>query len=167
MALADYAAVVVLASDALARHPNHPGLNVALCAARTRDAEYAAAETDCVRAATVASTNPEPRLLLGVVYIQTGRAVEAETVLRTAIDSGADDAHAWYNLGSALLGQGKAVEAADAFEAAVLRDPTLAVAWFQLGNARTDTGADDARDAWCRAAQLDPDQRRFVTACGR
>ena len=167
LALNSPSQAVTAARDGLARHPNHPGLNAGLCSGLVRSQLYVEAEVACVRAAGLAIGDLQPRRMLAVVYIETSRAVEAETVLREAIADGADDAYTWYNLGSALVGQNDPTGALAAFETAVARDPSLAIAHFMLGNVRSATGdSDGAGEAWCRASALDPSRARFAEACG-
>ena len=155
-----------LATAALERHPNHPGLNVARCDALVRVHSYPSAEVACVRAAAVATQDATPALLLGVVYIDSQRAVEAEQALRTAIERGANDGYTWSNLGSALLGQGRTDEAVTALREATRLAPELAHGHYTLGTALERAGRDDAaRAAFCQAARLEPGRTAYQSRC--
>jgi tetratricopeptide (TPR) repeat protein/glutathione synthase/RimK-type ligase-like ATP-grasp enzyme len=78
--------------------------------------------------------------LLGRLLLETGRAAQAEIVLKVVVDSRADHIEARLALAEAFEAQGQLAEAAQAYRDLIDRDPTalrahlgLAIALIQLG----------------------------------
>jgi tetratricopeptide (TPR) repeat protein len=81
----------------------------------------------------------EYRLRLAVACIDTGQVARAESILRTAIDSGNDDPHFKLNLGHALKALGKTDEAAACYldVAGHEDDARSAVGFWSLANMKS------------------------------
>ena len=106
--------------------------------------------------------------MLGAVYLETQRAVQAEEALEGAVARGAADGFTLTNLGMAQLGQGRADDAVATLRRAVASSPELPQAHYTLGMALEDAGdASGSNRAYCRAAELAPGVSMFAMACDR
>lgn len=153
---------------ALGRHPGEARLLELLCEAQVRSEAWVEAELTCNRAIATTPENPVPYGLLGVLYIETGRPDEAETALRGATGRGARDAATWINLGTVLMVQDQVEDALSAYATAVAADPTAAWARYAYGLALRDAGRrDESQRQLCEAADLEPSNAAYASACGR
>ncbi|MGE0096320.1 MAG: tetratricopeptide repeat protein [Alphaproteobacteria bacterium] len=99
----------------------------------------------------------EPRYLLGMLLVQTGRNDQALTHLREVVRLAPDNLLGLRALGHASLAARRAEEAADAFGRLATLRPDLAEAHFGQGNALRDLGRmADAVPAYRRAVAADP-----------
>ena len=67
---------------------------------------------------------------LGLRCEDEGRASDAISAYRMALNECPDDAEAWFNLGNVLRDSEQVAEAEDAFRRATVHDPHFAWAWF-------------------------------------
>lgn len=95
---------------------------------------------------------------LGEVYTALGRAEEAMSAYRQALELDPDYAAAWNRLGEALSAQARHQEALAAYQRSFELDPDQALPWHNLGNARTALeNYDEAIAAYRQALKLDPE----------
>jgi tetratricopeptide (TPR) repeat protein len=95
-----------------------------LCVAATAGllGEWSLAETACTRAIALDPNRIEAHVNLGNVFLGTGRAIEAESAYRQALEIG-DMAEAWFGLGTTLGALERDTEALTALEAACRMKP--------------------------------------------
>jgi tetratricopeptide (TPR) repeat protein len=113
---------------------------------------------------------PMAHLSAGVAWQHLGRASEAESAYRRALDLRPGDPEILWNLGNVLTRAGRYPEAIAAYEDVLQSDPGHARAWRNLGIARERSGQRAlAREAYARAVDLDPDDERafqlYFQAC--
>lgn len=95
---------------------------------------------------------------LGIALHKAGRATEAMTHLRAAIDIDPRYALAYYNLGVVLYDQGHPDEAIPLFEQSRHLNPSHAPAWDRLGSARGQQGRlSEAIGCFRQAIRIDPE----------
>jgi Flp pilus assembly protein TadD len=128
---------------------------VGLCVAA---ADLPAAERWGRAARDLRPTDPDVRNVLGNVYIQMGKAKEAEAELDEALRLRPKFPQAHYNLGLLRAAAGKPKEAAELFARAVEEDPAFAEAYNNRGHclARLDK-TDEAIGCYRKAVELKPD----------
>jgi TolB-like protein/Flp pilus assembly protein TadD/DNA-binding winged helix-turn-helix (wHTH) protein len=127
--------------DAIAIDPNFAPAYAGLCERYTtgyessRDAALATkAEASCKRALEIDGTLREVEMGLAHLYLVTGRAAQATTILHSIIRKDPTDADAYIGLADAYEGQHHTGEAEIAYYRAVEAEPTYAAAQTALGN---------------------------------
>lgn len=126
--------------------------------AHHREGRLDAAEAAYRAVLSAAPRNGDALNLLGVLCLQTGRAAEAETWLRSAVDADGQTADYHDNHGSALAALGRIGEAAAAHWRAARLNPISAAARLNLANALSGAGKNDAAITALRSALvLQPD----------
>ncbi len=101
--------------------------------------------------------DPEALALLGFLELGRDRPRAAVTLMRRALDAGAENPALHLNLGFALLQLGDAEQAVDAYRAAATLAPEWPAAWNGLGSALQQAGdLGAAEDAFERARKLAP-----------
>lgn len=108
----------------------------------------------CYRAG---AADPRARAALGALLARTGRAAEAEALLRALLAEQPSAPFPHHTLGALLLREGRAGEALAVLERAVALEPALAVAHTNLGVAFRALGRmREAEAAWQAALARDP-----------
>jgi tetratricopeptide (TPR) repeat protein len=103
-----------------------------------------------------------PRINASIAYNLAGRNEEAERSLREALEIRPDSAEAHFNLGLLLAETGRMAEAEAALRASLQHDPNNAAAAYNLGVLLADGRIDEAVE-WCeKAAELRPDEPRYL-----
>jgi tetratricopeptide (TPR) repeat protein len=103
-----------------------------------------------------------PRINASIAYNLAGRNEAAERSLREALEIRPDSAEAHFNLGLLLAETGRMSEAEAALRASLRHDPGNAAAAYNLGVMVADDRIDEAVE-WCeKAAELRPDEPRYV-----
>ena len=127
--------------DALAIDPNFAPAYAGLCERyttgyeNTRDAILATkAEASCKRALEIDGSLREVEMGLAHLYLVTGRAGQATTILHSIIRKDPTDADAYIGLADAYEGEHHTGEAEIAYYRAVEAEPTYAAAQTALGN---------------------------------
>lgn len=122
-----------------------------------RARRFAEAEAAYTRAIAADPGASEPRYLLGMLLVQTGRQKQALASLREAVRLTPDNPACLRALGHASLAAGEAAQAADAFGRWAALRPDLAEAHFGLGDALRALGRlPEAAQAYRRAVSADP-----------
>jgi protein O-GlcNAc transferase len=112
----------------------------------------------CFRMLASKHAGADPKGMLGVVLLDLGRAVEAETALAEAVRFAPDHAVWLMNHGNALRALRREEEASRCFRAALAADPHLAEAALNLGDLLHGQGLwREADEAWARAEAIRPD----------
>jgi tetratricopeptide (TPR) repeat protein len=100
--------------------------------------------------------------------LSTGRAVDAEALLKANLELGTADAETNALLGAALSMNGKTAESITYLERAIGLDPTKASYYFNRGAVAERTGVSKrAMDCYRRALELDPQYSRAGEALQR
>jgi TolB-like protein/Flp pilus assembly protein TadD/DNA-binding winged helix-turn-helix (wHTH) protein len=127
--------------DAIAIDPNFAPAYAGLCERyttgyeSTRDAALATkAEASCKQALAIDGTLREVEMGLAHLYLVTGRAGQATTILHSIIRKDPTDADAYIGLADAYEGEHHTGEAEIAYYRAVEAEPTYAAAQTALGN---------------------------------
>ncbi len=133
----------------------NPHLQKALAAHQA--GRLAEAEERYHQALSADGANPDALHLLGVLCLQKGNPMQAETLIRQAL---AIHENAFYlgNLGVALSEQRKLPETEAIYRRALELKPDLAEAYYDLGNVLDAAKRfDEAETAYRRALELKPD----------
>ncbi len=110
---------------------------------------------------------PSYHLILGILWIKNGDAVEAEAAFRDFIKFRPADSQGQLYLGYVLLKQKKDTEARQWIEQSVKRDPTRAEAYYYLGLIAQDDNDDEkAMVMFEKALKLRPTLTNGHTALG-
>ena len=135
-----------------------------LALARTRPDERAARLAQARGAAErvlelqAGRVEPESRLVLGTVLLESGRAEEARAEFEAFVAARPAEAVGWTNLGAARAATGRFHEAVEALERALALEPDYAKAWQFLAQARERSGdRAGAVAAWREVLRLWPD----------
>lgn len=142
-----------------AKPPPTEDAQALLAAAKEHHRARRFAEAEAVYGRLIAADDAasEPRYLLGMLLIQTGRNDQALTHLREAARLAPGNPLCLRALGHASLAAACAEEAADAFGRLAVLRPNLGEAHFGQGNALRDLGrVADAVQAYRRAVAADP-----------
>jgi tetratricopeptide (TPR) repeat protein len=100
--------------------------------------------------------------VLGAIFGQTGRNVEAANANQKAVALSTQDAEAHYNLGNTLQALGRLQEAEASYTEAIVLKPDFAKAHSNLGNTLQEQGRlEEAKASYTQAIALKPD---FVEA---
>jgi tetratricopeptide (TPR) repeat protein len=100
--------------------------------------------------------------VLGAIFGQTGRKVEAANANQKAVALSTQDAEAHYNLGNTLQALGRLQEAEASYTEAIVLKPDFAKAHSNLGNTLQEQGRlEEAKASYTQAIALKPD---FVEA---
>ena len=108
--------------------------------------EFAAAEIELRRAASIDPALPEAPFTLGVVLWQTGRVDEAAEQFRNALARKPDYAEAHYMLGTVLKQQGALSQAVSSFRESLKFQPNSIEAHRSLGQTLKQLGQHDAAE---------------------
>jgi tetratricopeptide (TPR) repeat protein len=134
-----------------------------LALARARPAERAARLAQALAAAgrvlelQAGRVEPESRLVLGTVLLESNRAAEAVPQFEAFVAARPAESVGWTNLGAALAAESRFGEAVAALERALALEPDYAKAWQFLAQARERTGdRAGAVAAWRRVLALWP-----------
>jgi tetratricopeptide (TPR) repeat protein len=152
-----YQSVDTLWADTLAQNPNcwlaHNNLSI----------EYAhqgrvdAAAAECEAAIKAKPDDPEPRVNLGTVLLQSGHVDAAIVQFQQALQINPKLDGALNDLGNAFLRQGRVEEAREQYEKAIAIDPTNAIAQCNLGSVLSSLGQEPAAMAqYQKALRLNP-----------
>ncbi len=108
---------------ALRSHSSDPHVQLAAARWFDRTGDFEAAEKHAQIALSLAPTMDQARSLLGEIYLQTGRAADAVTVLRDVVSRNRDDNLAWYSLGLAYRGTKDTAKSLSSFASGLLARP--------------------------------------------
>lgn len=132
---------------------------VAIGAEHWRSDRKKEAEESFKKALRTNPQNVDAMRFLAICYHESGeRWVDAEALLRRALDIAPDFHQAWHNLGSLLIDCQKWAEAVKAFSTLVELKPQDDLALAGLGNANSNLGdVSAAIDAFERSLAINPD----------
>ncbi|HVP19820.1 MAG TPA: tetratricopeptide repeat protein [Spirochaetia bacterium] len=108
---------------ALKDHSSDPHVQLAAARWYERTADFSAAEKHAQIAVSLAADMVQARSLLGEIYLQTGRAADATTVLRDVVAKNRNDNLAWYSLGLAYRKSGDTTKSLSAYASALSARP--------------------------------------------
>jgi arylsulfatase A-like enzyme len=114
--------------------------------------------------------NKDLHQTMGLAHAMGGRHAEAADWFRRCLElpPHRNDRVPRFELASSLVRLGRNAEAQAELETLVSEFPDDAAAWYNLGIAREALGrAEEAREAWARALQADPDHPLARAALGR
>ena len=122
-----------------------------------QNARFAEALKEFRAALNLRSLDAEAQSLYGLALVGLGRYAEAEAPLRRAVEREPAEAGFRFNLVEFLEKTRQYDGAAEQLEAIVEKNAKIPRAWDRLGDVRMlQARAADARDAFARALQLDP-----------
>jgi Tfp pilus assembly protein PilF len=126
--------------------------------AARQQGHFQAAEKAC-RAIITNQPNNGPALnLLGALLLETGRATEAEIVIRKSLEIDPDSHAALHNLGLVLGATGRPDQAQHYFARAIVKRPDFVDAYYNLGLALQSCGKpEEAAAVYRRTISLQPD----------
>jgi tetratricopeptide (TPR) repeat protein len=127
--------------QAIARRRGDAVLHVNLANTFFEQKNPAAAEAEYRKAGSLNQQYADPRLSLGILLLNKGKAAEAEAELRQAVKLAPKNSAAHARLSTALLMQGKTMEAVAAARRGVELAPSRAREHFRLGDALLAQGA--------------------------
>lgn len=105
------------------------------------------------------------RWLLGATFLDQGRTADSIDALEDVLARSADFANARVDLARAYRGAGKAAEAREQVRRVLAVHPHHALAWLAYGDVLVDLEQyPDARTAFQRAAECDPERQRIESA---
>ncbi len=113
---------------ALKSHSSDPQVQLAAAAWNARTGNYSAAEKRAQIALSLKPGLERAKLLLGGIYLQTGRYTDGITVLRDVVTANRDNALAWYSLAIAYRRSSDPAKAIASFGSALMARPDDEVA---------------------------------------
>lgn len=108
---------------AVKSHSSDPQVQLAAAAWSARNGSYSAAERRAQIALSLKPGLERAKLLLGGIYLQTGRATDAVTTLRDVVTANRDNSLAWYSLAMAYRRSSDPAKAIASFASALLSRP--------------------------------------------
>jgi tetratricopeptide (TPR) repeat protein len=113
---------------ALKSHSSDPRVQLAVAGWNASQGDFVSAEKHAQIALSLKPNLVRSRILLGDIYLQTGRYPDAITTLRDVVTTNRDDERAWYSLGLAYRRSGDPAKAIASFATALQLRPDDEVA---------------------------------------
>jgi len=113
------------------------------------------------------AANPRVLVLIGQIYLNTGKLDESEKYLRSALKLDNNDAEAWSQLGGVYEERSNATQAMDCYKKALSLKPDLLYTLLNAGQlADKSNNSPQAEEFYRRAAQLDPQSPEAANGLG-
>ncbi|HTP60279.1 MAG TPA: tetratricopeptide repeat protein [Spirochaetia bacterium] len=150
--LGDQASTARYYDLALKSHSSDPRVQLAAARWFERTGDFPTAEKHAQIALSLAPSMDQARTLLGQIYLQTGRASDAVTVLRDVAGHNRDDNVAWYSLGLAYRGVKDTGQALSSFASGLVARPEDELTRLASENTALDALAMDDQQRKAMAA---------------
>ena len=148
---------VSLLRDALERHDERPELLTELGVAELTRGNTHVGEQTLQRVITLSPRYTRPYLILGTVYLESGRPKDAAKTLGTLVGIDKDNAAGWHQLGLAQIADGDEAIGRTSLENALAHDPGYVPALWSLARSLQVAGNTvSARDRYREILRVDP-----------